>query len=520
MPSLDKIKPGQDALDRFLATGPFVISEKLDGLSALWITGTRKLYLRGDGIEGQDISHLVDGIQGLGKEGHVRGELVVSRSVVGTLSRSWVNGIIHRKDVTDEIKKIRFVAYDLMKPSGLTRAKQFEWLKSKGYELPWWQLTAKLTVDDLKTALTSRRESSLYDTDGIVVGLNAIPVRPIAGKNPKDAVAFKMPLTDQSATTTVINVIWAPSAQGYLIPKLEFEPVVICGATIRFCTAHNARTVVYNKLGPGSTVVIRRSGDVIPTLDRVLVGTVAQLPEGVWDATNTHLKVSSDSAALTVAKLHHFLKTLKVPGAGPATASALIDAGLLGPADIWKATAQQLSAKLGPKTGATLYESLRALKPSEIELMVASSLMPRGVGETKLKALQTLNPDCRAWTALATAPGWTPESLKTFKDTLPAYRAWRLSETSWIPYPVLPAGTVVTVVPTNGSICFTGFRDKDLETAAVAKGFAIASVLNTRTTILAIPDGPVKESEKTRAARDKGIRMMTRTELVQYLRDH
>lgn len=522
MPSLDKCKPGQDALDRFLRAGPFVLSEKLDGLSALWIAGTRRLYLRGNGIEGQDISHLVDqGLQGLAKEGHVRGELVVSRKLVGTLSRSWVNGIIHRKDITDEVKKIRFVAYDLMKPAGLTRAKQFEWLASKGYEVPWWQIAAKPTAEDLKTALNSRRADSLYDTDGIVIGLNAVPVRPAPGKNPKDAVAFKMPLTDQSATTTVLNVLWAPSAQGYLIPKLEFEPVTIGGATIRFCTAHNARTVVHNKLGPGSTVVIRRSGDVIPTLDRVLVGTGAHLPEGgVWDSTQTHLKMSADTAALTIAKLHHFLKTLKVPGAGPATAAALVDASILGPADVWAATATQLSGILGPKTGATLYESLRALKPTEIDLMVASSLMPRGVGETKLTSLHTINPDCRAWPAIPLAPGWTAESLKVFKETLSAYRAWRQTETAWIPYPVLPSGTVTATAPTKGSICFTGFRDKDLEAIATAKGYAVASVLTGRTTILAIPDGPVKESEKVKTARDKGIRMLSRAELVQYLQNH
>jgi len=519
MPSLDKIKPGQDALDRFLSSGPFVISEKLDGLSALWIAGTRRLYLRGDGIEGQDISHLVDGLQGLCKEGHVRGELVVSRSAVGTLSRSWVNGIIHRKDVTEDLKKICFVAYDLMKPSGLTRAKQFEWLTSKGYEVPWWQNVAKPTVDDLKTALQQRRATSTYDTDGIVVALNAIPVRPVPGKNPKDAVAFKMPLLDQSATTTVLNVLWAPSAQGYLIPKLEFEPVTIGGATIRFCTAHNARTIVHNKLGPGSTVVIRRSGDVIPTLDRVLTGTVAQLPEGVWDATNTHLRLSTDSTALTLAKLHHFLKTLKVPGAGPATAATLVDAGLLGPSEIWKATATQLSGILGPKTGETLYESLRALKPSELDLMVASSIMPRGVGESKLRALYAINPDCRAWPAISTAPGWTADTLKIFKETLPAYRAWRLSETSWIPYPILPAGTTTMIPSTKGSICFTGYRDKDLEAVATTKGYAVSSIINTRTSILAIPDGPVKESEKVKTALSKGIRMLTRTELVQYLQN-
>jgi len=60
MPSLDKIKPGQDTLTRFLATpGGFVLSEKLDGLSAAWNPETQKLYLRGNGLVGQDISHLI-----------------------------------------------------------------------------------------------------------------------------------------------------------------------------------------------------------------------------------------------------------------------------------------------------------------------------------------------------------------------------------------------------------------------------------------------------------------------------
>jgi hypothetical protein len=76
------------------------------------------------------------------------------------------------------------------------------------------------------------------------------------------------------------------------------------------------------------------------------------------------------------------------------------------------------------------------------------------------------------------------------------------------------------VVAVKGSICFTGYRDKELEAVATAKGFAVASVLTTRTSILAIPDGPVKDSEKVKTARSKGIRMLTRSELVQYLQDH
>ena len=141
-------------------------------------------------------------------------------------------------------------------------------------------LAEKLGLDDLKGYLMTRRGTSIYDTDGIVVGLDQIPRAPIGARLPKDVVAFKMPLMEQSAETTIRTVIWAPSSQGYLIPKLEFDPVIVGGATIQFCSAHTARHVVSNRLGPGAKIIIRRSGDVIPTIDRVLTGVEPQLPTG------------------------------------------------------------------------------------------------------------------------------------------------------------------------------------------------------------------------------------------------
>ena len=67
MPSLEKIKPGQDGLQRFIKKAPaYVLSEKLDGLSALWCFSAHAgaLYLRGDGIIGQAITQFAKNIQG------------------------------------------------------------------------------------------------------------------------------------------------------------------------------------------------------------------------------------------------------------------------------------------------------------------------------------------------------------------------------------------------------------------------------------------------------------------------
>lgn len=537
MPSLDKIKPGQDVLGRFLAgsAAGFLLSEKLDGLSALWIPATNKLYLRGDGRVGQDISHLVGlGINGLrpatlpGARTAVRGELVVPRRA---LARSWVNGVIHQKvPVAADVKQIRFVAYDLLEPAGLTRSQGFTWLSNQGYELPWYRVTQKVTEADLAAALQERRAAGTYDTDGIVVAYDTVPVRPPPGKNPKDTVAFKMPLSDQSAVTTLEEVVWKASAQGYLIPTLRFQPVSIGGAQIEFCTGHNARTVVDKGLGPGATVRIRRSGDVIPTLDAVLVPAVAAMPPaGSWiwtdenQATATHIRATTATEAQTVAQLQHFFKTLDIPSMGPANCEALVRAGLRGPAAIAAVTAERLGEVLGPKTGAALYANLRTAvaKASEATLMMASSQMPRGVGESKLKSLFAVNSDWQRWGSEPMAPpaGWTATSLENFLREFPKYRAWRATELGWIQataQSAVPAAAKPTTASVAGILCFTGFREKDLETRATAAGFTIAATLSSKVTILVTPDPPKQAgAEKLAKARAAGTTILTRAEFVQ-----
>jgi hypothetical protein len=532
MPSLDKIKPGQDQLRRFLANpGGFVLSEKLDGLSALWIPSSGRLFLRGDGIEGQDVSHLVGlGLQGLragaATAGQaIRGELILPRADRETLARSWVNGVLHRKEPDRaDVSKIHFVAYEVIAPR-LPRRDQFSWLTFKGYETAWSAVVeaGALTEDMLAATLKERRATSPYDTDGIVVALAGLPVAPKErGKNPKDSVAFKMPLEEQSAETTVREVIWGASAQGYLIPKLQFDPVLIGSASIQFCTAHNAKTVAEKGLGAGARIVIRRSGDVIPKLDAVITaapggGSFPGAGTYEWDATQTHIRLkNAEGKDVLAAKLGHFLKSLELPGVGPATAGALVEAGITGPKALGAATAERLAEILGPKTGASLWKNYRdALeKVTEKGLMLASSQMPRGVGESKLAALFAVEADPRRWKGVSVPAGWTAASLEAFWPALETYETWRRSELAEVPYPLGGAVTAVPreAAPTAGLICMTGFRDKDVETYAKARGFAVAPTFTGKVTHLLVPDGtPLKESEKTKAARAKGIPILTRS---------
>jgi hypothetical protein len=64
----------------------------------------------------------------------------------------------------------------------------------------------------------------------------------------------------------------------------------------------------------------------------------------------------------------------------------------------------------------------------------------------------------------------------------------------------------------------TGFRDKSLEDSSIQRGHAFSPTFTGKVTILLVPDGPVKESEKVKAARAKGVKIISRTEfVVQYL---
>jgi NAD-dependent DNA ligase len=291
--------------------------------------------------------------------------------------------------------------------------------------------------------------------------------------------------------------------------------------------------------------VVRRSGDVIPKLDAVLVPVAPSLPAAgtyEWEgggaaATAVHIRAAgAETDEQTATRLYHFLKTLEVPGAGPATATSLVENGIRGPNALWAASAGRLSQILGLKTGASLHTNLRTAidRTTELHLMIASSKMPRGVGDTKLRVLFTVEPSPRYWPSKLAGkevPGWTAATLTGFLAEFPKYEAWRQAEIPFVAYPkvaaagsgtkttsevirsgkVLAAATAAAGAPTKAA-CFTGFRDKDLELTAAAAGYAIAPAITSKVSVLVVPDGAIRESEKVKAARAKGIKIQTRGE--------
>lgn len=535
MPSLRKYKP--DTVESCSLKGPFVVSDKLDGISALWVCGykqTPALYLRGNGIKGPLIhpTHATH-IQGLPRAGVpiaiVRGELIVNRTryelPITTTARNWVNGILHQTNPDPaDLKKIEFVAYQVLEPQGLSRSQQITWLYNTHFHVVWNRMMGILEAKELADLFVERRKSSHYECDGLVLGTDTIPAMPLNTKDPADAFAFKMAVADQCAETRVLEVEWASSRTKRWIPRIRFEPVKIGTATIEFCTGVHLANILEKRIGPGARIVIRRSGDVIPVIDRVLEGVEPSLPpEGRWiqegcDALDT---TAEESAAQLALQMVHTLVALGVPHTQKTTANKLVAADIHTIAVLAKTPLTKLQHIVGSVTGHTLYSHLEGALGSADELTWAKAypLWPKGFGASRIDATFAVEKDVRKWTTMSPPKGMTMTTFGPVQKAVPAYLAWRESLGKPVGAPaVVPAAapTVAAVapevaVPTKGTFVFSGFRDAELAERLQRAGWKQEEAVRTTTTVLLVPEN-AKETVKVQKARIAGVRIVPRSQ--------
>lgn len=119
--------------------------------------------------------------------------------------------------------------------------------------------------------LIDRRETLDYWTDGIVINVNNnedFERLGIAGKAPRGALAWKYP--EEEATTRVEAVEWSVGRTGALTPVAELEPVWVAGTTVQHASLHNMDEIDRLGVRVGDTVIIKKAGDIIPKVIRVL----------------------------------------------------------------------------------------------------------------------------------------------------------------------------------------------------------------------------------------------------------
>jgi NAD-dependent DNA ligase len=320
-------------------SGPFVLSCKLDGVSGMYSTEgkTPKLYTRGDGNIGQDISHLIPFLKLPKEKGIVvRGEFIIPKEtfdekykVLFANPRNLVSGIVNSKSADKKMEDLHFVAYELIRPQ-MIPSEQMKHLTNAKFEVVQHITTETLTNDMLSQVLVDWRKNYAYEIDGVIVANDGIYER--HSGNPEHAFAFKMVLSDQVAEAKVVDVIWTPSKDGYLKPRVQIEPINLGGVCIEYATGFNAGFINENNIGVGSLIEIIRSGDVIPYIRKVVVpAKYPKMPNVLykWNDTNVDIMLQDIDSDETVREknITGFFRGIGVEGLSSGNITRIIKKG-------------------------------------------------------------------------------------------------------------------------------------------------------------------------------------------------
>jgi NAD-dependent DNA ligase len=411
MASMDKIKPDTNALASWMSKfrGPYVLSCKLDGVSGLYTTtgSTPKLYTRGNGKVGQDISHLIPFLRLPKTKGVViRGEFIIPKQVFEQKykttfanPRNMVAGIINHKHINDAVVDLHFVAYEVIIPE-LTPSAQMEYLGTINVERTLFQLADTLTNEMLSNLLVEWRKTYMYEIDGVIVTDDKI--YPRKSGNPEHAFAFKMVLSDQVAEAKVVDVLWAPSKDGYLKPRVQIEPINLGGVTITYATGFNAAFIKDNNIGIGTTIELIRSGDVIPYIQSVTIpAEEPKMPSVPYKWNDTHVDImlenASEDPTVKEKNITGFFRGIGVEGLSSGNITRLIKAGfstvpdIIGMTEADFLTVEGFKGKLANKIYTGIQQKLQ--EASIIQLMAASNIFGRGFSEKRMELILNELPD-------------------------------------------------------------------------------------------------------------------------------
>ena len=161
-----------------------------------------------------------------------------------------------------------------------THTEGYEFLKKQGIHVIDDYKVCK-TADEVWDAITrigENRGNLGYDIDGAVVKLNRIADREKLGstsKVPRWAVAYKYPPEEKE--TKVLDIELSVGRTGRITPTAIFEPIRLCGTTVSRATLHNQDFIDDLDIGIGDTIVVYKSGEIIPKVKEVIH---AKRPEG------------------------------------------------------------------------------------------------------------------------------------------------------------------------------------------------------------------------------------------------
>lgn len=432
---------GQLAIWKTKYQGPYVLSGKMDGASALYFNedGIPKLYSKGRHGRAQDISELLNYLKlpilepGI----MVRGELIMPKSVFQSKykrpdrrdksdktkycnSRNAVGGLVNKigsraggsktsgTPLHDEfINDLQFIAFEAITNPPVKCSHQYEYLDYKFKLSPdsHGGVAPHIKMDDVSDPLLSQvydkfLETFDYEMDGIVVCSDFQPYERPKDSSPKYIRAYKKPLANLTGVTTVRSIEWNVGRDMYITPVLIFDPIEFDGSSIGRATGHNARFIFDNKIGPGAVVEIVRSGGVIPKVVNVIQpGVELEYPKVgyKWNSSNVEFIFDGNDPeslkTIEVKKLHYFLAKIGAKGIGEKIVDKMYDMGVRTIPNLFQVQVEHIRS-LGPKAAENVIKAIRTHTVDiPIEILAATSgCFGRGMGSKRFKAVFTAYP--------------------------------------------------------------------------------------------------------------------------------
>ncbi|MCG2634363.1 MAG: NAD-dependent DNA ligase LigA [Gammaproteobacteria bacterium] len=310
-------------------------------------------------------------------------------------------------------RPLAFLAYGIGDLSGALPETQFDLLQQlRLWGLPVSPLVARVTgiaaCMDYYARLGQRRAGLPYAIDGVVYKVDRIAQQQKLGavsRAPRWALAHKFPA--EEAETVVNQIDVQVGRTGAVTPVARLRPVFVGGVTVTSATLHNQDEIRRKDLRVGDTVVVRRAGDVIPEVVRVVTARRPAeavpfvMPEncpvcgaGLTQAEGEAVLRCPDGLACP-AQLHrtltHFAsrKAMDIDGLGDKLIEQLVATGMVRTlADLYHLKPPQLASldRMAEKSAENLFQALRASRQTTLPRFIFA-LGIRNVGEATALAL-------------------------------------------------------------------------------------------------------------------------------------
>ena len=413
----------------------YVVEPKIDGLSVSleYTNGVlTRGSTRGDGDVGEDVTANLRTVRSIPLKIktplpflEVRGEVYMPKSVFASLvtrqeldgekpfknPRNAAAGSLRQKDSKVTAGRgLDIFVFNVQQIEGaqLSSHKQsLDFLREQGFHtIPFYTRFDNITdvISELKR-IGEIRSGLEYDIDGAVIKVDDFAQRERLGstsKFPKWAVAFKYP--PEEKTTKLVDIEIGVGRTGVLTPTAVFEPVLLAGSTVSRATLHNQDFITEKDIRIGDEVAIRKAGDIIPEVVRVVSHAENSVPyilpsicpscsaPVIREEGEAAVRcVNPECPAQLLRNVIHFCSrdAMDIEGLGDALVEKFISENLISNvADIYDITAGEIMMLEGhqEKSAKNLVEAIERSKQNDLSRLLFA-LGIRHIGQKAAKLL-------------------------------------------------------------------------------------------------------------------------------------